>query len=55
MRNRISLRTLGLLLVGLTLAAANVSAGGEEEAAATGPITIGLLNAKGMAWANNED
>ena len=55
MRNRISLRILGLLLVGLALAAVNVSAGGEEEAAATGPITIGLLNAKGMAWANNED
>ena len=55
MRNRISLRTLGLLLGGLALAAVNVSAGGEEEAAATGPITIGLLNAKGMAWANNED
>ena len=52
---RISLRILGLLLVGLALAAVNVSAAGEDEAAAGGPITIGLLNAKGMAWANNED
>ena len=38
MRNRNSLRTLGLLLVGLALAAVNVSAGGEDEAAATGRL-----------------
>ena len=55
MRNGTPLRNLVLLLAGLVLAAGNAAASGEEEAAATGPITLGLLNAKGMAWANNED